>query len=400
LVVDDIDDNLTLLRDVLESRYALTTARNGKEALRLAAGELAPELILLDIRMPGMDGFEVMRRLRANPLTASIPVIFLSALASPEDEETGLELGAVDFIHKPINPSIALARIRNHLAVSGSTRKLRALADQLGRYVAPQVCQSLLDGSRDAEIRTQQKKLTVFFSDIKDFTASTARWKPEDVTFLLNSYFSEMSRIADQYGGTLDKFIGDAMLIFFGDPGTRGPREDALQCVRMAQAMQRRMTELQLLWRELGADKAFQIRIGINTGDCNVGNFGCDTRMDYTIIGPPVNLAARLEEAAAPGGIVISRETYELVQSEVSVDATGPLHLKGFADPVNAYVLRDEAAVPAVRALTGWPASAMQFPMLPRDRALVAQHAASNQLTGSSLDRRSTPERATADHMH
>src|SRR6185436_1887222 len=150
---------------------------------------------------------------------------------------------------------------------------LLALSNKLGRYLAPQVYQSLFEGTHDAELRTQRKKLTVFFSDIKDFTASTAKWQPEEIRFLLNSYFSEMSRIAYEHGGTLDKFIGDAMVVFFGDPETRGVKEDALQCVKMAIAMQRRMAELQILWREMGLEKTFQVRMGINTGYCDVGNF-------------------------------------------------------------------------------------------------------------------------------
>lgn len=393
LFVDDMTDTLSLLRGALEAQYELAMAQNDKEVLQVAGCEPAPELILLDISIPGLDGFELMRRLQDNPRTAGIPVIFLSAGAGPQDEETGLALGAVDFIHKSNTPSITLARIRNHLARSAGARRVQTFADQLGRYVAPQVCQSLLEGSRQAEIRTQHKQLTVFFSDIKDFTAATACWEPEDVTFLLNSYFSEMSRIVHQYGGTLDKFIGDAMLIFFGDPGTLGPREDALQCVRMAQAMQRRMSELQLLWRGLGAGNCFQIRIGIHTGYCNVGNFGCDTRMDYTIIGPSVNLAARLEEAAASGGIVISRETYALVQDEISADPTGPLRLKGFTEPVNAFVLRDEAAVAAARTLPAWNETLRQIPVQPASRAPLPQSGA------AGLDLRAA-DRLQVAHLH
>jgi adenylate cyclase len=343
LVVDDTPDNLFLMGALLEDHYEVATAESGAAALECIRTQ-PPELILLDIMMPGMDGYEVLRRLRRNPTTASIPVIFLTALTSVEEEQFGLDLGAVDYITKPISPPIVLARVQSHLERSTNARRLQALSQKLSRYLAPQVCKSLFDGSRDAEIQTQRKKLTVFFSDIKDFTASTSRWQPEEIKFLLNSYFSEMAKIAHEYGGTLDKFIGDAMVVFFGDPETLGVKEDALQCVRMALAMQRRMAELQVLWREMGADKTFHVRMGINTGYCDVGNFGSDLRMDYTIIGPEVNLAARLEHAADAGGILISASTHALVQREIASVEQVPLRVKGFADPVQAYSVQGEAA--------------------------------------------------------
>ncbi|MES2975452.1 MAG: adenylate/guanylate cyclase domain-containing protein [Pseudomonadota bacterium] len=345
LVVDDTEDNLFLMTAVLEDAYSLTLAGNGADALREAASGEPPDLILLDIMMPDMDGYDVLRHLRASDATRGIPVIFLTALTSPEEEQFGLDLGAVDYIHKPISPPLVLARVKAHLERSASARRLEALSHKLSRYLAPQVCQSLLDGSSDAQIRTQRKKLTVFFSDIKDFTASTARWQPEEITQLLNSYFSEMSKIADEYGGTIDKFIGDAMVIFFGDPHSRGARQDALQCVKMARAMQQRMQELQILWADAGSDKSFQIRIGINTGYCNVGNFGSERRMDYTIIGPEVNLAARLEQAAEPGGILVSSETWNLVKDEVEGIAWAPVKAKGFADPIQAWSVHTDSRV-------------------------------------------------------
>ncbi len=376
LVVDDTSDNLFLMNALLEDSYDVATAESGALALEMAQSETPPELILLDIMMPEMDGYEVMRRLRQNPATACIPVIFLTALTSVEEEQFGLDLGAVDYITKPISPPIVMARVQAHLERSASARRLKTLSEKLGRYLAPQVYKSLFDGSREAEIRTQRKKLTVFFSDIKDFTASTAKWQPEDITFLLNSYFSEMSKIAMEYGGTLDKFIGDAMVIFFGDPDTHGVKEDALRCVKMALAMQRRMSELQILWREMGTDKTFQVRMGINTGYCDVGNFGSDLRMDYTIIGSEVNLAARLEKAADPGGIVISRETYGLVRDDIVADELEPMVVKGFAEPLAAYAVRDEAtSQSAARKVFQWERLGMRV-LIDLDRLPSAERAA------------------------
>ncbi|MBI2768730.1 MAG: response regulator [Burkholderiales bacterium] len=375
LVVDDTPDNLYLMGALLEDDYQVATACCGADALAMAGSETPPELILLDIMMPGMDGYEVLRQLRQNITTADIPVIFLTALTSIEEEQFGLDLGAVDYITKPISPPVVLARVHAHLERAASVRGLKALSGKLSRYLAPQVCKSLLDGSRDAEIRTQRKKLTVFFSDIKDFTASTAKWQPEDITSLLNNYFSEMSRIAEEYGGTLDKFIGDAMVIFFGDPESRGVKEDALQCVKMALAMQRRMAELQVLWRQTGSGKSFQIRVGVNTGYCDVGNFGSDVRMDYTIIGPEVNLAARLEQAADPGGVLISAGTYALVHDEIDADPCEPVIAKGFADPIPVYSVRGETAAPADAKVLHWERLGMRV-LIDLDRLPTAERAA------------------------
>lgn len=352
LVVDDTADIRYFLTTLLQDRYETLAAASGEEGLQVALSDKRPEIILLDVMMPGMDGYEVMRRLARDPRTADIPVIFLTALGSVEEEQFGLDLGATDYITKPISPPVLLARVRLHLERSANAKRLKTLSEQLSRYLAPQVYQSLFDGSRQAEIQTQRKRLTVFFSDIKNFTASTAQWQPEEVTFLLNSYFEEMSLIAAEYGATLDKFIGDAIVIFFGDPHTLGPRQDAVQCVRMAVAMQQRMGELQKRWKAMGIHKAFEIRIGINSGFCDVGNFGSNLRMDYTIIGREVNLAARLEQAAEPGAILISRDTYDLVQDDVEVEARAPVVAKGFAEPITVYAVRKTpAAAPAAAGM-------------------------------------------------
>jgi len=349
LVVDDTADVRYFLVALLQDGYDVEAAESGEEGLQAALSDKRPEIILLDVMMPGMDGYEVMRRLARDPRTADIPVIFLTALSSVEEEQQGLDLGATDYITKPISPPVLLARVRLHLERSTNAKRLKTLSEQLSRYLAPQVYQSLFDGSRQAEIQTQRKRLTVFFSDIKNFTASTAQWQPEEVTFLLNSYFEEMSQIAAEYGATLDKFIGDAIVIFFGDPHTLGPRQDAVQCVKMAIAMQQRMAELRQRWKAMGIPKAFEIRIGINSGFCDVGNFGSNLRMDYTIIGREVNLAARLEQAAEPGGILISRDTHDLVQGEIEVEEREPVIAKGFVEPITVYAVR-KTPVPATAA--------------------------------------------------
>lgn len=212
---------------------------------------------------------------------------------------------------------------------------------KISKYLEPQVYRSIFEGERDVAISTERKKLTVFFSDIKDFTATTERMQPEELTALLNEYFTEMSQIAQKHGATIDKFIGDAIVAFFGDPSTHGVTEDARACVQMALEMQTRLDELEEVWRAKGVEHPFRARMGINTGYCNVGNFGSDARMDYTIIGAEANLAARLESIAEPGGIVMSYETYAHARDLVEAEALEPQHFKGISREIVPYrVLR------------------------------------------------------------
>ena len=214
---------------------------------------------------------------------------------------------------------------------------LATLSMKISRYISPQVYKSIFSGQKDVTIHTERKKLTIFFSDIQNFTATTERLQPELLTQLLNEYFTEMSAIAQEYGGTIDKFIGDAMLIFFGDPDTKGDRADAQACLRMAWSMQRRLAELNAKWRASGIEQPFRTRIGINSGYCNVGNFGSTDRMDYTIIGAEANLAARLQSIAEPGGIVISYETFALVSDAITAHPLPPITMKGISREVIPY---------------------------------------------------------------
>src|SRR5216684_2519404 len=228
--------------------------------------------------------------------------------------------------------------------IQGMNRELEANNDflatlslKISRYISPQVYKSIFSGQKDVTIHTERKKLTIFFSDIQNFTATTERLQPELITQLLNEYFTEMSTIAHEHGGTIDKFIGDAMLIFFGDPETRGDRADAQACLRMAWNMQRRLVELNAKWRASGIEHPFKSRIGINSGYCNVGNFGSADRMDYTIIGAEANLAARLQAIAAPGGIVVSYETFALAGDVLAGHSLPPIAMKGISRDVIPY---------------------------------------------------------------
>ena len=220
------------------------------------------------------------------------------------------------------------------------------ISTKISHYLAPQIYKSIFSGQKDVTIHTERKELTIFFSDIKDFTATTERLQPEEITLLLNEYFTEMSAIALKHGGTVDKFIGDALVIFFGDPETKGTVEDARACLNMATEMQRRLAELNVKWRSAGTEQPFRVRMGINTGFCNVGNFGSVDRMDYTAIGAEVNLAARLQSIAEPGHIVISYETYVLVRDIVAARSLPQISVKGIGRMVVPYVVEgvlDEA---------------------------------------------------------
>jgi PAS domain S-box-containing protein len=217
------------------------------------------------------------------------------------------------------------------------TDMLEALSSKLAKYLSRQVYDSIFEGRTEVRVESYRKKLTVFFSDIQGFTELTDIMEAEEVSSLLNTYLSEMARIAEEHGGTVDKFIGDGIMIFFGDPETRGEREDALACVRMAIDMRGRVDELRAGWTTRAGSAGLHVRMGINTGFCTVGNFGSEDRMDYTIVGKEVNAASRLEVAADAGQIRISNTTYELVKDEIETRPVGELRVKGLAYPIRTY---------------------------------------------------------------
>ena len=220
--------------------------------------------------------------------------------------------------------------------------RIEELASKLSKYLSPQVYRSIFSGQKNVQIEANRKKLTVFFSDIKDFTELTDRLEPEVLSSLLNSYLNEMSKIALKYGGTIDKFVGDAILIFFGDPETNGEKADATSCVLMALEMRERMKFMRQIWEDEGISKPLNIRIGINTGYCNVGNFGSEDRLDYTIIGGEVNLASRLESNASVGQILVSHETYSLIKNSITCEEREEINVKGLAHKVRTYQVIDK----------------------------------------------------------
>ena len=218
------------------------------------------------------------------------------------------------------------------------TQQMEDVSGQLAKYLSPQIYESIFSGKQNVEVKSYRKKITVFFSDIVNFTTISDKLESEELTALLNFYLNEMSQIALNHGATIDKYIGDAIMIFFGDPESFGIEEDARRCVAMAVEMQQRMAELWGYWsKHFGLKKDLEIRVGINTGYCTVGNFGSEDRLDYTVIGAAVNLASRLESAATPSGILVSEETYFQVKDYFSFDAPQQLELKGLERSVSAY---------------------------------------------------------------
>jgi len=216
--------------------------------------------------------------------------------------------------------------------------KIRAY--KLSRYLPPTVWKAINQG-KDEMLQAERKKITVFFSDIKNFSQLAEEMEAEALTELLNHYLTEMSKIVTQHGGTIDKFIGDAIMVFFGDTNSQGVKGDCLRCVSMAIAMKKRMKSLQQEWYNQGIKKPLQIRMGINTGYCTVGTFGTSSHLDYTVLGTQVNLASRLESAADPDEILISHETWSLVKDQVLCRDKGEIQVKGFAQPVKVYQVAD-----------------------------------------------------------
>ncbi|BCE02859.1 adenylate/guanylate cyclase domain-containing protein [Marinicellulosiphila megalodicopiae] len=248
----------------------------------------------------------------------------------------GIYVTILTFINQRTSVSLEQTRKEMHIQKD----KYKDVSNRLAKYLPTQVWQNIFDGS-EAKLETQRKKLTIFFSDIKGFTDISDRLESEELTALLNNYLSDMAQIAQKYGGTIDKFIGDAVMIFFGDPESNGVTNDASAAVWMAIEMRKHMKVLRNRWRAQGIETPLEIRMGINTGFCTVGNFGTDSRMDYTIVGKQVNLASRLESLAGSGEIYIAHETYALIKNTVLCEDVGAIQIKGFSNPINVYKVVD-----------------------------------------------------------
>ena len=237
---------------------------------------------------------------------------------------------------------LVLQQLKNQEIIRQKSERLEDISKRLASYLSPQVYDSIFQSNGDLSKKHQRKNLTVFFSDIVSFTELSDTLEPELLAKLVNNYLSEMTNIAIECGGTIDKFIGDAVMVFFGDPQTLGEKQDALACIEMATKMQKRIEDLQTYWKKIGIKNGMQVRMGISTGYCTVGDFGSQQRLDYTAFGSPVNLAARLEAMAPAAKIIISEQTYDLISDQVECEPFKEITPKGFSRPVNTFCISDD----------------------------------------------------------
>jgi len=357
LVVDDTPSNVKLLADVLQARgYAVLTAANGAEALARTEHD-APDLVLLDVMMPGMSGYDVCRKIRANPATATLPVVMVTALDPTQERVKGIEAGADDFLTKPINQPEILARVRSLLRIKALHDELTALnrtlearvteqvtqlerLSRLKRFFSPALAEAIVGGGADDPLKSHRREIVVVFLDLRGFTAFAETAEPEEVMGVLREYHAAMGEAILAHEGTLERFTGDGMMIFFNDPvPVANPQERA---IRMALAMRAAVDGLTARWRKLGFDLDFGI--GIAQGYATIGAIGFEGRWDYGAIGTVTNLAARLCGEARPGQILVARRLYGAVEHLIDVEPVGELTLKGFAKPVTAFnVLRARA---------------------------------------------------------
>ena len=360
LVVDDTPVNVKLLADLLGVKgYAVSTAANGTEALEKIVRE-CPDLVLLDVMMPGLSGYEVCRKVRENPATAMLPIVMVTALDPAQERVKGIEAGADDFLTKPINQPEMLARVRSLLRVKELWDRLADLnttlerrveeqvaqlerLSRLKRFFSPQLAEAIVSGGADDPLKSHRRDVTVVFVDLRGFTAFAETAEPEEVMGVLREYHAAMGHLILEHEGTLERFTGDGMMIFFNDPTpVPNPQERA---VRMALAMRERVDALMGRWRKLGYDLAFGV--GIAQGYATIGAIGFEGRWDYGAIGSVTNLAARLCGEAKPGQILAPLRLCAAVEDLVEAEPVGELILKGFSRPVSCFnVLRVKPAVP------------------------------------------------------
>jgi adenylate cyclase len=357
LIVDDTPTNVSVISAVLEDSFRVKVATNGETALVIAQAPDKPDLILLDVEMPGMDGYEVCRRLKANSATCEIPTIFLTGRIEAADEQKGFEVGAIDYIHKPFSAPIVLARVKTHLALQKALHTVRAQSAKLAewnakleervneqvtqleglsrlrRFFSPQLAEAILTGGAGDPLASHRREVVVVFLDLRGFTAFAESSEPEEVMRVLRDYHMEMGKLILEHEGTLERFTGDGIMIFFNDPVViPNPAERAL---RMAMAMRQRVNEMSLGWRKHGYD--LSLGIGIAQGYATIGAIGFEGRIDYGAVGTVTNLAARLCDEAQGGQILTNRKTLGEFEHLVEVKNVGELQLKGFARPISTF---------------------------------------------------------------
>ena len=357
LIADDNTANLRILRTRLAADgYEVVTAADGEEAL-VVARDSTPDLILLDIMMPKVDGIEVCRQLKAAQGSGFTPIILVTAMTDAKDIVAGLEAGADEYLTKPVDHAALSARVRSMLRIKGlhdtvavqaqeiarwNATLERRVAEQvaelervsrLKRFFSPPLAEAIVAGGAADPLKPHRREISVVFLDLRGFTAFAETSEPEEVSEVLESYHAEVGRFIVEHEGTLERFTGDGMMIFFNDPApVANPEERA---VRMAEAMRARIRVLGAEWRRRGYD--LDLGMGIAKGYATIGAIGFEGRRDYAAIGSVTNLAFRLCTEAAPGQILISQRIYAAVADLVEAKEVGPLQLKGFHRPVVAY---------------------------------------------------------------
>jgi class 3 adenylate cyclase/CheY-like chemotaxis protein len=357
LIADDNADNLDIFRTRLAAHgYEILTAVDGEEALARAR-EHEPDLILLDVMMPKLDGIAVCRRLKADAGLPFIPIVMITAKAAPQDVVTALEAGADEYLAKPVDHGALVARVKSMLRIKALNDTVQAQSEKLAewnatlelrvaeqlhqlerlsrlkRFFSPQLAEAILAGGASDPLVSHRREVAVVFLDLRGFTSFAEASEPEEVMSLLREYHAEMGRIILEHEGTLERFTGDGMMIFFNDPVVvPNPAERAL---RMAVAMRERVDEMSVRWRKRANDLA--LGIGIAQGYATIGAIGFEGRVDYGAIGTVTNMAARLCGEARGGQILTNQRTLSEFEDLVEAQPLGDLSLKGFARPVSAW---------------------------------------------------------------
>lgn len=356
LVVDDIPENVRLLEAVLVSRgYGVVSATNGTDALELVASE-KPDLVLLDVVMPGMDGYAVCRQLRADDQTAVLPVIMVTSSIGPEKTKA-IEAGADDFIPKPFNHAELLVRVgsllrikRYHDTIKAQAAQLQELnltleervrnqveemerLRQLQRFLSPQLADAIVSSGDDSILRTHRREVAMLFCDLRGYTRFADAVEPEELIAALEQFHAAVGRLVKQFEATVGFLAGDCVQVFFNDP-IEIP-DPALRAVSMACALREEMAGLTAGWRRRGYDLDFGVGIAFGYATC--GEVGFEGRSDYAALGTVTNLAARLSDEATAGQILIPQRLYAEVEGEIEVEPAGDYALKGFPRPVTAF---------------------------------------------------------------
>jgi len=339
LVVDDTPQNIKLLVDLLTAKgYEVTTAANGELALASIAAK-PPDLVLLDVMMPGISGYDVCRKIRENPATALLPVVMCTSLDPAQERVKGIEAGADDFLSKPVNQPELFARVRSLLRIKG-------LQDErLGRlksFFSPQLAEAIAAGKGEELLKTHRREITVEFFDLRGFTAFTDTAEPEEVMELLRAFHAALGKLVLEQQGTLERFAGDSVMVFFNDPlPVERPAEHA---VRTALAMLEAFVPIAEYWKKRGYELG--LGVGIAQGYATLGAIGFEGRWDYAAIGNVTNLAARLCAEAKAGQILADRKTMAILDGSFDFEPVGELTLKGFSQPVPGFALKNQGRSP------------------------------------------------------